>query len=241
MMDTSSLLTHKSYVAVANGVPARPEIRYPAGYTNERVKHFITEFFAAADDPAKDEEYVNFFADSAFYIVGLKTVAGRAEISRLRWKLWKNIISRRHEIDVVFPFAQASSVSQPTSSLAHDNLTDGSGEFAIFGRIHYVMETDTQANTTPNNNVPSRTNSNGNGGIYASTPPVSPSAIPEITMTMEFASRMMLGLTDMKIVFYHVYPCTATLADDEADGPGNTPAGVVDQSHRLLSPTTNLK
>ncbi|KAK9353805.1 hypothetical protein V1505DRAFT_369151 [Lipomyces doorenjongii] len=221
MMDTSSLLTRESYVAVANGVSARPEIRYPPGYANERVKQFIAQFFALADDAQKDEEYVNFFADSAFYIVGLKTAAGRAEIFRLRQSLWKHIISRRHEIDIVFPFTQVSAASQATGGLLYDNLTDGSLEFAIFGRIHYVMEPSNQANT----------GTNPNGGLYSSTPPASPSALPEATMTMEFASRMLLSLTDMKIVFYHVYPSTATLADEETDGPATAP--VVDQSHRM--------
>ncbi|KAK9375774.1 uncharacterized protein V1513DRAFT_441942 [Lipomyces chichibuensis] len=230
MMDTSSLLTRESYVAVANGVSARPEIRYPPGYTNERVKQFIAQFFALADDAQKDEEYVNFFADSAFYIVGLKTAAGRAEIFRLRQILWKHIMSRRHEIDVVFPFTQVSAASQAACGLLHDNLTDGSLELAIFGRINYVMEPSNQASNGTN------TNPGANGAMYSSTPPASPSSLPEATMTIEFASRMLLSLTDMKIVFYHVYPSTATLVDEETDGP--TTAPVVDQSHRML-PLTN--
>ncbi|KAK9361107.1 hypothetical protein V1504DRAFT_390824 [Lipomyces starkeyi] len=235
-MDTSSLLTRESYVAVANGVSARPEIRYPPGYTNERVKQFIAQFFALADDSQKDEEYVNFFADSAFYIVGLKTAAGRAEIFRLRQILWKHIISRRHEIDIVFPFTQVSTASQATCGLLHDNLTDGSLEFAIFGRIHYVMEPSNQANNVANPCGYNYPNAGANGAMYSSTPPASPSALTEATMTMEFASRMLLSLTDMKIVFYHVYPSTATLVDEETDGPAISP--VVDQSHRMR-PLTN--
>ncbi|KAK9239883.1 hypothetical protein V1525DRAFT_424325 [Lipomyces kononenkoae] len=231
-MDTSSLLTRESYVAVANGVAARPAVRYPPGYTNERVKQFIQQFFALADDPEKDEQYVNFFADSAFYIVGLKTVAGRAEIFRLRRTLWRNITSRRHEIDIVFPFSQTSATSQATSNL-HDNVTDGSGEFAIFGRIHYVM--DPIPNALPNG-----------GAMHTATPPSSPSTLAEATMTMEFSARMLLSLTDMKIVFYHVYPCTATLIDEEIDDPDTTP--VVDASQRVRSmadfptliPNTNM-
>ncbi|KAK9390720.1 hypothetical protein V1515DRAFT_636393 [Lipomyces mesembrius] len=220
MMDTSSLLTRESYVAVANGVSARPEIRYPPGYTNERVKQFIAQFFALADDAKKDEEYVNLFTDSAFYIVGLKTAAGRAEIFRLRQ-------------NIVFPFTQVSASSQGTGGLLHDNFTDGSLEFAIFGRIHYVMEPSNQANTRAN---PCGYNYTNAGAMYSSTPPASPSALPEATMTMEFASRMLLSLTDMKIVFYHVYPSTATLVDEEMDGFATAP--VVDRSHRML-PMTN--
>ncbi|KAK9369155.1 hypothetical protein V1509DRAFT_621310 [Lipomyces kononenkoae] len=208
-MDTSSLLTRESYVAVANGLPARPAVRYPPGYTNERVKQFMTQFFALADDSDQDEQYVNLFADSAFYIVGLRTAAGRAEIFRLRRTLWKNITSRRHEIDIVFPFLQASASTQATCN-PHENIADGSGEFAIFGRIHYVMNTVPQPDHAYNNGLT-------NGATHTSTPPSSPSALAEATMTVEFSSRMLLSLTDMKIVFYHVYPCTATIIDDETD------------------------
>ncbi|KAK9449018.1 uncharacterized protein V1518DRAFT_360447, partial [Limtongia smithiae] len=99
--------------------------RYPPGFSNERLKAFVERFFAAGDDAARDEEYMSYFADSAFYILAMKTAAGHSEIRRLRRLLWRSTTRRRHEIDLVFPFA-----------CGEDEQT---WELGLFGRIHYEM------------------------------------------------------------------------------------------------------
>lgn len=55
----------------------KPGIRYPPAYKNKRVMDFIDHFFEMDDDVNKEEEFLNCFADSGFYVIGLKTVAGR--------------------------------------------------------------------------------------------------------------------------------------------------------------------
>ncbi|KAK5636683.1 hypothetical protein RRF57_012395 [Xylaria bambusicola] len=43
---------------------------------DKRVKTFITAFYAASDDPAKNEEWVAFFTPEAVVVMGDKTAKG---------------------------------------------------------------------------------------------------------------------------------------------------------------------
>ncbi|KAK9459731.1 uncharacterized protein V1516DRAFT_613747, partial [Lipomyces oligophaga] len=175
--------------------------RYPQNYTNDRVKAFIEHFFEADDDASRMEDFLDCFSDSAFYILGVHTVAGRESIRRIKLKIWKNISSRKHEIDVIFPFNQSDVEGQ--SSQTEFNVTN---EFALFGRIHCVLSPE---------QLDHMALQIGDFHSYLKrSDRLVPAASNSTLLTVEWASRLMISLTDMKVMFYQVYPCTASILED---------------------------
>ncbi|KAI0435087.1 hypothetical protein F5Y09DRAFT_293642 [Xylaria sp. FL1042] len=70
---------------------------------DERVKRFISAFYAVSDDPGKNDEWVDYFAPDASLVMGDKMARGVEEIRVLRGGMWEKIKSRRHKLDKVFP------------------------------------------------------------------------------------------------------------------------------------------
>ncbi|KAI0476791.1 hypothetical protein F4859DRAFT_480219, partial [Xylaria cf. heliscus] len=77
---------------------------YPAAIAvEERLKRFISSFYAISDDPSKNEEWVRYFTPLAHVIIGDKRARGEDEIRKLRKGMWENVKSRKHKLDKVFP------------------------------------------------------------------------------------------------------------------------------------------
>ncbi|KAI1427032.1 hypothetical protein F5Y12DRAFT_225963 [Xylaria sp. FL1777] len=78
---------------------------YPTGgaAVDERVKAFISTFYAISDDPLRNDEWVDYFAPDASLVMADKRAEGVEEIRNLRESMWEKIRSRRHRLDKVFP------------------------------------------------------------------------------------------------------------------------------------------
>ncbi|KAI1742208.1 hypothetical protein F4680DRAFT_413226 [Xylaria scruposa] len=79
---------------------------YPTNVSvDERLKRFISSFFAISDDPSKNEEWVGSFTPRAYVILGDKKARGEDELRKLREGMWESIKSRKHKVEKVFPAA----------------------------------------------------------------------------------------------------------------------------------------
>lgn len=87
----------------------------------------------------------------------------------------------------------------------NDTITAASDEFAMFGRIHYVMS-DKQANVFTSRYADMQSFVTRE----ASRPPTQ-----AIMLTIEWAARMMISLADMRVMYFQIYPCTATIVEDD--------------------------
>ncbi|KAI1126680.1 hypothetical protein F5Y10DRAFT_244353 [Nemania abortiva] len=79
---------------------------YPTNVAvDERVKEFISAFYAISDDPSKNSEWVDYFAPDALLVMGDKRARGIEEIQELRENMWEKVESRKHKLDKMFPAA----------------------------------------------------------------------------------------------------------------------------------------
>ncbi|KAI2642635.1 hypothetical protein GGS21DRAFT_183553 [Xylaria nigripes] len=80
---------------------------YPSGNTtvDERVKRFISAFYAMSDDFSRNDEWVGCFMPDALLVMGDKRAKGVDEIRHLRRGMWENVQSRRHRLEKVYPGA----------------------------------------------------------------------------------------------------------------------------------------
>ncbi|KAI3336704.1 hypothetical protein HD806DRAFT_528298 [Xylariaceae sp. AK1471] len=79
---------------------------YPTNIAaDERVKRFISAFYAVSDDKARNDEWVDCFASDALLVMGDKRARGLEQIRGLREGMWEMVESRRHKLDKVFPAA----------------------------------------------------------------------------------------------------------------------------------------
>ncbi|KAI1116009.1 hypothetical protein F5Y14DRAFT_408921 [Nemania sp. NC0429] len=77
---------------------------YPTNVTvDERVKRFISTFYAISDTPSGNDDWVECFAADALLVVGDQRARGVEEIRRLREGMWDQVESRKHRLDKVFP------------------------------------------------------------------------------------------------------------------------------------------
>ncbi|KAI1282425.1 hypothetical protein F5Y07DRAFT_352519 [Xylaria sp. FL0933] len=78
---------------------------YPTGgiTVDERVKAFISAFYAVSDDPERNDEWADYFVSDASLVMGDKKASGIEEIRALRKGMWETIKSRRHKLHKVFP------------------------------------------------------------------------------------------------------------------------------------------
>ncbi|KAI1374531.1 hypothetical protein F4677DRAFT_160124 [Hypoxylon crocopeplum] len=70
---------------------------------DERVKTFISNFYATSDDPSKNEEWMNYFLPDAVVIMGDKSATGTEQIRQLRQGMWEQVKTRKHKPEKVFP------------------------------------------------------------------------------------------------------------------------------------------
>ncbi|KAI1500698.1 hypothetical protein F5X99DRAFT_385181 [Biscogniauxia marginata] len=93
---------------------------------SDRVKNFISSFYAVSDDSSKNEEWVEYFAADAVLVMGDKTARGTEQIRRLREGMWEKVRARRHRPEKVFPASFGSG-----SEEEHEYMICGSADFAM--------------------------------------------------------------------------------------------------------------
>ncbi|KAI1490625.1 hypothetical protein F5X96DRAFT_669498 [Biscogniauxia mediterranea] len=94
---------------------------------SDRVKDFIASFYAASDDPSRNEEWVEYFAADAVLVMGDKTAKGTEQIRRLREGMWEKVKSRRHRLEKVFP----ASFGPGRKGEEHEYMICGSADFVM--------------------------------------------------------------------------------------------------------------
>lgn len=135
---------------MSNYIPTAPDGWSPTSDTAKQLEKFISNFYRVSDDPDKDNEWVDFFAEDATVVMGSEkeTATGRdgenpittcvhlvlkrrrltqdvptPEILQLRKKMWESVKSRKHTVTKVFP-----------------GMFDGVVDFMLFGSVAYVLE-----------------------------------------------------------------------------------------------------
>ncbi|KAI1154217.1 hypothetical protein F4825DRAFT_412429 [Nemania diffusa] len=87
---------------------------YPTSTTvDERVKEFISAFYAISDDPSRDNEWVDCFTPDAFIALGDRQAKGTEEIREFRKGMGERVKSQTHKVEKVFPAAFESSEPEP--------------------------------------------------------------------------------------------------------------------------------
>ncbi|KAI8634741.1 hypothetical protein F5Y19DRAFT_409872 [Xylariaceae sp. FL1651] len=104
----------------------------------ERVKQFISAFYAVSDDVSKNNEWVDYFTSDAILIIGGMTARGTQEIHELRKGMWEKIKSRKHKPDKVFPAS-----FEPAA--AHQPEPEWSFEYMLSGSLDLQMKTGEKA------------------------------------------------------------------------------------------------
>ncbi|KAI1330400.1 hypothetical protein F5Y16DRAFT_396368 [Xylariaceae sp. FL0255] len=124
---------------------------YPTNVAVEdRLKHFISTFYAVSDDPSRNEEWVEaFFAPEAVVKIGKNMARGHNEMRKMRAQMWEKgeyppywmpsslliryervVESRRHKPEKVYP------ASFPQGSPS----TPGQYEYMIMGSVDMEMK-----------------------------------------------------------------------------------------------------
>ncbi|KAI1808612.1 hypothetical protein F4811DRAFT_178150 [Daldinia bambusicola] len=88
------------------------EPKFPMSHpVDERVKDFISRFYAISDDASKDEQWVDCFSFRAHVVMGEKSAVGTKSIRALRKGMWEKVLARKHQLLRVYPatFYPASS------------------------------------------------------------------------------------------------------------------------------------
>ncbi|KAL2201385.1 hypothetical protein P885DRAFT_65639 [Corynascus similis CBS 632.67] len=102
---------------------------YPSNIaTDSSVKEFVTRFFQVSDDAGRDEEWVELFDEGATVIIGNDEAKGRADIRKLRKRMWKDVEERKHRVVKVFP-------ANFTAEVASLNEV----EYMLFGAVAYRL------------------------------------------------------------------------------------------------------
>lgn len=89
---------------------------FPAGYQNDKLAKFITDFYAASDtrppaEGAGHDKYLDFFTEDAN--VHIRADAkGHKELIPFRQNMWKGISNRKHTIYQVCPFSPKDAEQQ---------------------------------------------------------------------------------------------------------------------------------
>ncbi|KAI1074348.1 hypothetical protein F5B20DRAFT_441282 [Whalleya microplaca] len=69
---------------------------------DDRTRDFVSRFYAVADDPGKNEEWVGYFAPGAVLVMGDKSAEGIEQIRQLRQGMWDKVKARKHKPEKLF-------------------------------------------------------------------------------------------------------------------------------------------
>ncbi|KAI0122257.1 hypothetical protein F4814DRAFT_408093 [Daldinia grandis] len=70
---------------------------------DEKVKNFISHFYAISDDRSRDEDWVKSFLPDATVIIGDKMAVGTEDIRQMRKGMWEGVQTRKHKPLTVYP------------------------------------------------------------------------------------------------------------------------------------------
>ncbi|KAI0969220.1 hypothetical protein F4678DRAFT_463483 [Xylaria arbuscula] len=117
-------------------------VTYPTGgvVVNDRVKTFISTFYAVSDDPSRNDEWVDYFASDASLVVADKRASGVAEIRALRKGMWEKIKSRRHKLEKVFP-----AVFGPPPGNDERGQSERLFEYMLYGSVDFETKSGERA------------------------------------------------------------------------------------------------
>ncbi|KAJ8120158.1 hypothetical protein ONZ43_g3064 [Nemania bipapillata] len=104
---------------------------YPTSIAiDERVKEFISTFYAISDHASRNDEWVDCFMPDAVLAIGEKRVKGIDEIRELRKGMWETVKSRKHSLEKVFPAAFESFRSESGQQF----------EYMLYGSVDYELK-----------------------------------------------------------------------------------------------------
>ncbi|KAJ8126934.1 hypothetical protein O1611_g6705 [Lasiodiplodia mahajangana] len=97
---------------------------YPTNFAaDERVKNFISAFYAISDNPSRNDEWVDCFAPDALLVMGDKRARGIDDIRELRESMWEKVKSRKHKLEKVY--RSAFEQSKPESEWKFEYMLHG--------------------------------------------------------------------------------------------------------------------
>ncbi|KAI2630810.1 hypothetical protein GGR54DRAFT_635417 [Hypoxylon sp. NC1633] len=100
---------------------------------DERVKDFVSSFYATSDDPSKNEEWVDYFLPDAVVTIGEKSARGTEQIRQFRQGMWEQVKTRRHKPEKVFP-----------ASFGGAGADGDAVEYMLHGSVDIVTKTGEQ-------------------------------------------------------------------------------------------------
>ncbi|KAJ2977117.1 hypothetical protein NUW58_g7907 [Xylaria curta] len=106
-------------------------VTYPTNVAvDERVKKFISAFYAVSDDASRNEEWLDYFSPDALLVMGDKRARGAEEIRELRKGMWEKVKTRKHKLDKVFPAAFE----------AHEHESEWRFEYMLHGSVEFELK-----------------------------------------------------------------------------------------------------
>ena len=91
----------------------------PSTPVDPGIVKFFEKFYEVSATPSLNEEYADYFADDATFMIGVKQVKGKADILTARKGMWDPVTSRKHTVYKVFPFGEKAD------------------ELMLYGRVQY--------------------------------------------------------------------------------------------------------
>lgn len=107
---------------------------------DERLRKFISVFYAISDDRSRDDEWLGCFAADALLVMGDKKAKGSQEIRDLRVSMWETVKSRKHTLDKVFP-----ATFEPNAGEAASLLIEY--EYMLHGRAELELQNGGEKST----------------------------------------------------------------------------------------------
>ncbi|KAK7754231.1 hypothetical protein SLS62_003808 [Diatrype stigma] len=107
---------------------------------NDKLKAFIAGFYAASDDPGRNDDWLSYFAPDAVLIMGDKVVRGTEGIREFRRGMWENVRSRKHRPTKVFPASFPSPSSSPETGTGAGTAKTAAVEYMLHGSLDLELK-----------------------------------------------------------------------------------------------------
>ncbi|KAJ3508131.1 hypothetical protein NM208_g15865 [Fusarium decemcellulare] len=90
---------------MAENIPDRyiPQYAKADDWDDQDLEQFITNFYHISDNPEKNQQWVNSFAEEANVQIGADKAQGSKELPEFRNRMWAQVQERKHTVLKVFP------------------------------------------------------------------------------------------------------------------------------------------